>query len=302
MKHLRIGSRRSRLALWQTNHIAALLMDAHPRLTTEVVTMDTIGDKITDVPLPKIGAKGLFTQELEDALLDGSVDIAVHSLKDLPTTLPEGLAYVGSPERAAPTDAFISTKWASFEEVPEDGVIATGSLRRKAQLLSVKPGLRFESLRGNIDTRLRKLEEFGWDGIIMATAALERLERPELVAQELNAQTFVPAVSQGAIGIEARADRRDIKDLLAPILHMLTVEAVEAERTFMRALEGGCSVPLGAHCVRVGDQWSFRAWVGSEDGQRTLNDVAIGPDPVALANAMVLDFRAKGANEILGRS
>lgn len=298
---LRIGSRKSRLAIWQTTHIATLLTQAHPGLKTEIVTMDTLGDRVTDMPLPKIGSKGLFTQELEDALRSGDVDMAVHSLKDLPTILPEGLAYVGSPERAAATDAFISSKWKRFDDVPPDGVIATGSLRRKAQLLSIKPGLRFESLRGNIDTRLRKLEELGWDGIIMATAALDRLDRPELVAEALDPAIFVPAVSQGAIGIEASESRDDVRQLLSPILHGETVMAVSAERTFMRALEGGCSVPLGAHCVKTQAGWSFRAWVGAEDGRRHICDVVHGKDPLELAEVMVEAFRAKGADAILGR-
>lgn len=300
--HLRIGSRKSRLALWQTETVARLLREAHPFVTTEIVTMDTLGDRVLDVPLPKIGAKGLFTQELEDALYSGEIDLAVHSLKDLPTELPEGLAYIGSPARAAATDAFISTKWSSFEEVPADGVIATGSLRRKAQLLHAKPGLRFESLRGNIDTRLRKLDEFGWDGIIMATAALHRLERPEVVTQELDADVFVPAVSQGAIGIEARADRADVRELVDAICDAQTVAAVTAERRFMRALEGGCSVPLGAHCVPAGQGWSMKAWVGDERGAQVLTHRMEGQDALALAEALVAYFLEHGAQAILGRS
>lgn len=299
--HLKIASRKSRLALWQTEWVASLLTQAHPGLTTEIVTMDTLGDKVLDVPLPKIGAKGLFTQELEDALRSGDVDLAVHSLKDLPTELPDGLSYVGSPARAAASDAFISTRWKSFADVPADGVIATGSLRRKSQLLHAKPGLRFESLRGNIDTRLRKLDEFGWDGIIMATAALERLDRPELITEALDVETFVPAVSQGAVGIEARSDRDDVQALVAAICDADTVTAVSAERFFMRSLEGGCSVPLGAYCRRSAAGWRMQGWVSDERGERAIRHGVEGPEAMALAQVLVAHFREHGADAILGR-
>lgn len=299
--HLKLGSRKSRLALWQTERVAERLRSAVPDVTTEIITMDTIGDKISDKPLPKIGAKGLFTQELEQALHADEIDLAVHSLKDLPTSLPPGLEYAGSLERAAPTDALISTRWTSFDEIPEDGTIATGSLRRKAQLLAQKPGLKFENLRGNIDTRLRKLEDNGWDGIIMATAALHRLGRAELVSIELPHETFVPAVSQGAIGIEIASKRDDVREILDVIAHEPTVTAVTAERIFMRRLEGGCSVPLGAYCHSDGNQWVFRGWVGSTDGRQVLTDVTRGDDPDELAETMSRDFIERGAAKILGR-
>ncbi len=299
--HLKLGSRKSRLAIWQTEQVAQRLQASLPDITTEIVTMDTLGDKILDKPLPKIGAKGLFTQELEQALFAGEIDLAVHSLKDLPSSLPPGLEYAGSLERAAPTDALISARWERFEDVPEDGTIATGSLRRKAQLLSQKPGLSFENLRGNIDTRLQKLRDNGWDGIIMATAALHRLGRADLVSIELPPETFVPAVSQGAIGIEIASKRDEIRELTKTIAHAPTVEAVTAERIFMRRLEGGCSVPLGAYCQRDGTNWTFRAWVGSTDGSRVLTDVSTGSNPNGLAEAMASDFINRGAAEILGR-
>lgn len=299
--NVRIGSRKSPLALWQTNWVADLLRKAHPGLNVEVVTMDTIGDKILDVPLPKIGAKGLFTQELEDALLLDTIDMAVHSLKDLPTELPEGLKFQASPPRAEPADAFISTRWKSFDEVPEDGVIATGSMRRQSQLASHKPGLRFESLRGNIDTRLRKLDENGWDGIIMAGAALDRLEKKALVSELLDPKVFVPAVSQGAVGIEVRIGRPEIDALLAPITCQQTMEAVDAERFFLNALQGGCSVPLGAHAHKVDDVWEFRGWIGTPDGKKTLFGVYRGADVLQLSKVAFADFQERGAAVILGR-
>lgn len=298
---VRIVSRRSPLAMWQTRLIARLLEDAHG-VATEIVQMDTTGDKIRDKPLPKIGAKGLFTRELEDALLAGDAELAVHSLKDLPSTLPDGLAYAGSPRRAAPTDCLVSPTWSSFEELPEHAVIATGSVRRRAQLLSHKPGLQFRELRGNIDTRLRKLEENGWDAIVMATAALHRLERSDLIAAELPPERFIPAVSQGAIGVEIRADRADVAEMVRAISDDATVAAVTGERRFMARLEGGCSVPVAAHCVAGDEGWTLSGWVGSLDGSRVLHDSRTGPDPVALADDLADDFLTRGAASILGRS
>lgn len=297
---LKIGSRKSHLALWQTNHVADLLRAAHPGIEIEIVTMETIGDKITDVPLPKIGAKGLFTQELEEQLLNDTIDLAVHSLKDLPSTLPEGLKFAGSPARASASDSIISTRWKSFDELPDNAVIATGSQRRKAQLLSKKPFLRFENLRGNIDTRLRKLEENGWDGIVMASAALDRLERTNIAHFELDPTIFIPAVSQGAIGIEIRIGRPEIEKILAPIFDPITCQAVEAERIFLRKLEGGCSVALGAYCVPTGNnEWIFYSWIGSSDGGEVLTESARGTDPVQLAHDMADEFLDSGARRIL---
>lgn len=299
--HLILGSRKSRLALWQTRRVAARIEEAVADATTEIVTMDTLGDKIRDRPLPKIGAKGLFTQELEQALHAGEIHLAVHSLKDLPSELPDGLEFAATLERANPTDALISTRWTSVEQLPEDATIATGSQRRKAQLLAVKSGLQFRELRGNIDTRLRKLEENGWDGIIMASAALHRLGRPELIACEMPVESFVPAVSQGAIGIEIASDRDDVREIVDSINHGETIEAVTAERIFMRRLEGGCSVALGAYCKRSGDAWIFRGWVGSPDGSRVLSEQTTGQEPKELAQAMAETFIERGAREILGR-
>jgi hydroxymethylbilane synthase len=296
---IRIGSRKSRLALWQTRRIAALIQDAHEDVSVEIVTMDTLGDKILDKALPEIGGKGLFTQELEAALLTDEIDLAVHSLKDLPTDLPDGLKYAGSPERGNPTDALISQKWDSLEAFPDDAVVATGSRRRRAELLAQHPGMEFRDLRGNIDTRLQKLEDNGWDGIVMATVALERLQMDHVVTIELDPSVYVPAVSQGALGVETRVGRDDVDDILAPILHEETVKAVTAERVFLNRLEGGCSVPLGAHCMRVDGQWTFRGWVGSLDGTTVLHEVERGPDPAALADDMATQFIDRGAREIL---
>jgi hydroxymethylbilane synthase len=301
---IKIGSRKSRLALWQTNHIARLLEDAHEGLDVEIVTMDTLGDKILDKSLPEIGGKGIFTAELEQALVADAIDLAVHSLKDLPTNLPQGLKYAGSPKRATPTDSLISYKWSSIEELPEDAVVATGSIRRRAELLARHPNFEFRDLRGNIGTRLDKLKKHGFDAIVMATAALERLEMHDTITCELPADKYVPAVGQGAIGVETREGRVDVEELLAPILHQETVDAVTAERVVMNRLEGGCSVPLGAHCRKVeenGDTtWRLDAWVGSNDGRRTLHETLFGDDARAMADQIVDTLVDQGARDILG--
>lgn len=296
---IKIGSRKSRLALWQTNHIARLLRDAHPGLQVEIVTMDTLGDKVLDKALPEIGGKGLFTAELEQALVADAVDLAVHSLKDLPTDLPQGLKYAGSPERGTATDSVISHKWASLDEFPEDAVIASGSLRRRAELWAKHPNFEFRDLRGNIGTRLEKLKKNDWDGIIMATVALERLDMADTVTTELDPDIYVPAVGQGAIGIETREGRDDVDELLAPILHRETVTAVTAERIVMNRLEGGCSVPLGAHCRREDGKWRLHGWAGSPDGRQVVQEVMHGDDPVAMASEMADALIAAGARDVL---
>lgn len=299
LQRLRIGTRRSALALYQTNLVADMLYTAHPDLLVEVVEIDTKGDKILDKPLPEIGGKGLFTFEIEQQLLSGDIELAVHSLKDLPSDLGEGLTLAGSPRRGSATDALVSTRWGALDAIPEGGTIATGSVRRRAQLAALRPDLSFTDLRGNIGTRLRKLEDHGWDGIIMATTALERLEMHDTITEELDPTVVVPAVSQGAIGIEIAAGRDDVEAMLAPIVDAETTLATTAERAFMRALEGGCSAPVAAHATRVDGEWTFRGWVGAPDGSRHLGEVVTGEDPVALASAMAEDFIARGAREMM---
>ncbi len=299
---LRIGTRKSRLALWQTNFIAEELRKFNPELRVEIVEMDTTGDKIRDKPLPEIGGKGLFTLELENALHEGSVDIAVHSLKDLPSALPEGLAWIGSPRRADPKDAFISSRYKNLDEVPAGETIATGSVRRRAQILSQYPTLEFVDLRGNIDTRLRKLEEGGWAGIIMAAAAIERLERDDLPFSLMDTTRFVPAVSQGAIGIEAKEGREDLQVLFEKVFDSQTIEACTAERKFMNMLEGGCSVSLGAFAQKDDKGWIFRGWISNQRGTEVLSDEVRTQDVLNSAEEMANAFIERGARRILGRS
>ncbi len=297
---LKLGSRTSNLALWQSRRVASEIEAAHEHISVDIVGMETTGDRRGDVPLPSIGAKGLFTAELEQALLEDRIDLAVHSLKDLPSTLPEGLKFAGSLERANPTDAFISTRWNGVDELPDGAQVATGSQRRRAQLLHRFPSLKLVNLRGNIETRLQKLEDQGHDGIIMATAALHRLAIDDHITEALDPSEFVPAVAQGAIGVETRVGRDDIDELLAPIWHRPTVEAVRAERHFMRRLDGGCSVALGGYCrPRSEGGWSFHGWASSTDGQQVIKQTTHGDDPTSLAKTMAQSFVERGAQDIL---
>lgn len=299
---MKIGTRKSKLALWQTHYIADLLKKFNPGLEVEIVKMDTTGDKIRDKPLPEIGGKGLFTLELENALHEGSVDIAVHSLKDLPSALPDGLEWIGSPKRANPNDAFISNRYKDLSEVQPGDIIATGSVRRRAQILSQFPNLSFVDLRGNIDTRLRKLEEGGWAGIIMAAAAIDRLERKDLPFSIMDAQTYVPAVSQGAIGIEAKEGRHDLAELFEKVFHQETIEACTAERKFMNMLEGGCSVSLGAYAKKDDTSWTFSGWISNQDGSQVLTQHVTGSSVFSMAEEMAASFIEKGAQELLRHS
>lgn len=298
---LRIGTRKSPLAMYQTNLVAHLLGQAHPELTVSIVQIETKGDLIQDVPLPKIGAKGLFTQEIEDQLRDDRIDLAVHSLKDLPSRLPKGLCFAGSPARAVATDAFISTRWNSINELPLGAIIATGSVRRRAQLMHHKPHITCTDLRGNIDTRLRKLDEQGWDGIIMATAALKRLGCEDLITEQLDPLRFVPAVGQGAIGIEIREGRDDILALLDPIFDDDTMLAVSAERHFMSALEGGCSAPVAAYASKIthAKEWRMQGWVSDPTARTVLNHTLRGACPLALAKTLTDAFLELGARTLI---
>ncbi len=303
MKTLTIGSRGSQLALWQANYIRDLFQKKDGNLTVEIRTIRTRGDRIRNVPLPKIGGKGLFTKEIEDALLADEIQCAVHSLKDLPTALPEGLVFAGSPERADPRDAFVSFKWRRLADVPDDGVIATGSYRRQALIRLQKPNVRFVELRGNIGTRLRKLKEAGWDGIIMAAAALERLGEEEHIAEYLNPETFIPSVSQGAIGIEVNSKRTDVMELVESISDSTTVQAVLAERAFMRQLEGGCSIPLGAWGRIRDDRLILTGFISDLEGREALNRTLTGDPERAeeLGKELADQFIDLGGKEILSR-
>ncbi len=299
---LRAGSRKSNLAMLQSERIADLLSDAHPDVEVELVGMDTKGDEILDQSIPDIGGKGLFTEALERALLADDIDFAVHSLKDLPTRLPDGLMYAGSPARGIVEDAFVSNRLASVDELSAGDVVATGSRRRRAEMAALYPDVEFVDLRGNIETRLQKLDDNDWAGLVMAAVALERLGMADRITTRLDVDAFVPAVSQGAIGVEVAEHRDDVRQALAPIFEDDTVTACRAERAFMRILEGGCTVPLGGHARRLTDApepWQFRGWVGRTDGTDVIDDTRRGDAPVTMAKSMGHDFIDQGAQSIL---
>ncbi|MCX7171882.1 MAG: hydroxymethylbilane synthase [Proteobacteria bacterium] len=297
-----IATRESRLALWQAEHVRSLLQRLYPASSVELLGMTTRGDQILDRPLAKVGGKGLFVKELETALLDGSADIAVHSMKDVPMQLEADFALVAIGPREVPLDAFVSSKYASLADMPPGAVVGTSSLRREAQLHANFPYLAVTSLRGNLDTRLRKLDAGDYDAIILAAAGLTRLGLGERVRAVLPAELSLPAAGQGALGIEALAARADVAAWLAPLNDPATAACVRAERAVSRALAGSCEVPLGAYAVmQEAGRLLLRGFVATPDGRRfaraELNGAAA--DPEALGLALAAELRAQGAVEIL---
>lgn len=266
MSNIKIGTRVSPLALWQAEWVKAQLIAKHPGLTVELVGIQTQGDKILDVALAKVGGKGLFVKEIENALLDNSVDIAVHSMKDVPTALPDGLFIAAICEREDPRDAFVARKVKSFSELPQGAVIGTSSLRRQTQILSRRPDLKIISLRGNVGTRLKKLEEQGMDAIILAAAGLIRMKQENFITEYMNVADSLPAVAQGAVGVEARIGDKRVLDLIGFLDHAKTRIAVETERAFLTHLEGGCQVPIAGHATIDGGTVTMEGLVGALDG------------------------------------
>ena len=254
MNTIRIATRGSKLALWQAHHISGLLRAQYPGLTVELNIIKTKGDKILDVPLAKIGGKGLFVKEIEEALLAGEADIAVHSMKDVPAELPEGLKLGIIPEREQPTDSFLSVDYPDVASLPAGARVGTSSLRRQTQLMGMRRDLCILSLRGNLDTRVGKLMAGEFDAIIVATAGMNRLELSAPQMQELAPPLFYPAVAQGALGIEYRVDRPELDELLAFLDHAASRVCVEAERSFLFGLDGGCQVPIAGHATLCGDE------------------------------------------------
>lgn len=264
---LRIATRKSPLALWQAEFVKAELEKFHPGLNVELVTMTTKGDRIQDSPLAKIGGKGLFVKELEVSMLENESDIAVHSMKDVPMEFPEGLGLQVVCARENPLDAFVSNQFNSFDELPLGAVVGTSSLRRQCQLLQARPDLEIKVLRGNVNTRLRKLDDGEYDAIILAAAGLIRLEFEERIRHCLDADLSMPACGQGAVGIECRTDDQATKDLLAPLLDTDTWIQVSAERAMNKRLNGGCQVPIAGFAVLEQDKISMEGRVGSPDGK-----------------------------------
>lgn len=298
---LTIGTRQSLLALWQSNHIAASLRKEYPECEVVLKKIVTKGDRILDVPLAQIGGKGLFTKEIEEDLLDGTIDLAVHSLKDMPTVLPEGLCLTAITERANVGDAFVSNKYGSFEELPLGAVVGTSSLRRKAQLLAKRPDLEIRDLRGNVDTRLRKLDEGLYDAIILAAAGLERLGHGDRISSLIPADVCLPAVGQGALAIEARTEDKEVRDMLSFLNDLTTKQATDAERAFLGLLEGGCQVPIGVHADVEGENIRIEAIIAALDGSNILRDTINGKadDAVSLGQQLGKKMLAAGGQEIL---
>lgn len=298
---LKIGTRQSLLALWQSNYIAACLREQYPDCEVTLKKIVTKGDKILDVPLAQIGSKGLFTKEIEEEILDGTVDLAVHSLKDMPTILPEGLCLTAITERANVGDAFVSNKYNSFAELPQGAVLGTSSLRRKAQLLAVRPDLQIVDLRGNVDTRLRKLDECQYDAIILAAAGLERLGHKDRIKEVISPNVCLPAVGQGALAIECRSNDPEVQEMLNFLNHIPTRIATSAERAFLGLVDGGCQVPIGVYADVENDEIKIEAIIASLDGQTILRQTTTGKatEAVELAKALGNDMLAHGGQEIL---
>ncbi|MFC3627467.1 hydroxymethylbilane synthase [Vogesella amnigena] len=277
MNKLVIASRESKLAMWQAEHIKARLEALYPQLAVEILGMTTQGDQILDKTLSKIGGKGLFVKELEQALQDGRADIAVHSIKDVPMNLPAGFALAAICEREDPRDAFVSNNYASLHELPAGAVVGTSSLRRESQIRARFPHLTIKPLRGNVQTRLRKLDEGEFDAIILAAAGLKRLELAERIRCELAPSESLPAVGQGALGIEIRADRSDLLELLAPLNHADTAACVTAERSLSRVLGGSCQIPIGGFATITDDVITLGGFVAHPDGSVMLTASASAP-------------------------
>lgn len=299
MKNIRIGTRDSLLAMWQAEWVKSQLTSFYPHLHFELVPMKTKGDKILDVPLSKIGDKGLFTKELEQGLLSDELDMAVHSLKDMPTLLPVGLTISTFCEREESRDVFLSKNGISLEDLPTGAIIGTSSLRRKSQLKHYRPDFIFVDLRGNLQTRWRKLTESNMDGIVLAAAGVKRLGWEERITQILPENMMLPAVGQGSIAIEIAEQRTDIRELLSPLNHIETELAVRAERSLMRKLEGGCQVPIGALAQVVKGQITLRGMVASLDGVRLIEAEAAGTDPEAVGIEVAQRLVELGALSIL---
>ena len=273
-----IGTRSSKLALWQADYVADCLRREYPGLRVEKKLMTTKGDKILDAPLAKIGGKGLFTKELEVDMLQGGIDLAVHSLKDMPTEVPEGLMLAAITKRFDPGDAVVSPQYRTFAALPQGAKVGTSSLRRKAQLLHARPDLRIEDLRGNVNTRLRKLEEEHFDAVILAVAGLKRLGFGERITDVLPREMCLPAVGQGALAIETRADDKEMQAMLEFLRDENTVRCARAERSFLARVEGGCQVPVGVYAtINASDALEVEAVIASLDGKRLYRDMVTGP-------------------------
>jgi hydroxymethylbilane synthase len=300
---MRIATRRSRLALWQANHVAGLLTRAHPGLAVDLVAMTTQGDKVRDRPLADVGGKGLFVKELERAIADGRADIAVHSMKDVPSEMPAGMAIAGVLPRADPRDALVSLRYRRLDDLPANARIGTSSPRRQAQLKNLRPDLAVVPLRGNVDTRLSRLDEGTLDGILLACAGLDRLGLSARISEVLEPEVLVPAVGQGVIGIECAADDAASRATVAALNDASTASRLAAERAFAERLHGSCHSPIAAHAAIRGETLALSGFVGSPDGREAYRDRVSGSVSEAAALGLALAERIldAGAGSLLDR-
>jgi hydroxymethylbilane synthase len=298
---LRIATRKSALALWQANHVQALLLEAHPGIEIELVKIVTEGDRILDRPLAEIGGKGLFLKELERAMLDGEADLAVHSMKDVPASMADGLVLDAVLPRANPYDALVSGNDRLLADLPAGSRIGTSSLRRKSQLLALRPDLEVADLRGNVDTRLRKLDEGQYDAIILACAGLERLGLGERITETLQPPDWLPASTQGIIGLQCRQDDAEIRALIKPLADADTMVVASAERSVARILEATCQVPLAVHAVLDAGTVRLRSVVSTPDGKESIRASGEAPyaGAVALGEQVAADLLKNGAGKIM---
>lgn len=301
MKKLTIATRESPLAMWQAKHIQALLQQQYPELNIELLPMTTTGDQMLNGPLSQVGGKGLFVKELERALLDGRADIAVHSMKDVPPEFPEGLGLTGILCREDCRDAFVSNQYRTLADLPDGAKVGTASQRRKAQILAQYPTLKTEVIRGNLQTRLRKLDDGEFDAIILAAAGLKRMGLSERITSLLQINECLPAVGQGVLGIEARLDDAATAEIIAPLIDSEAQTLVQAERTFSQKLGGSCSVPLACHAQRSDEDCTIEGLVAEPDGSVILRDKVTGryADAEKLAEQLADKLIAQGAKELL---
>lgn len=300
MRKIIVGSRRSKLALTQTNWFIQQMKDMGAPFEFEVKEIVTKGDQILDVTLSKVGGKGLFVKEIEQALFDKEIDFAVHSMKDMPSVLPAGLVMGCTPKRVDERDAFISTGHVKFADLPKGAVVGTSSLRRSAQLLLLRPDIEIKWIRGNVDTRLQKLQDGEYDAIILAAAGLKRLGwSEEVVTEYLSTEDCVPAVGQGALAIECREDDKELIDELAKLSDRDTWVAVEAERAFLAAMDGGCQVPIAGHAIISGDEITMTALVAAPDASVVYKDILTGTNADALGKELARILTKQGAYDLI---
>jgi hydroxymethylbilane synthase len=300
VERLVIATRRSRLALWQAEHVKAELERLHGGLAVELLPMSTRGDELLDRRLDQVGGKGLFVKELETAMTDGRADLAVHSMKDVPAELPAGFVLAAISAREDARDALVSKRFGALADMPSGAVVGTSSLRRAAQVRERHPGLEIALLRGNVETRIAKLDRGEYDAIVLAVAGLVRLGLGERIRAHLSFEASLPAPGQGALGIECLAARKDVQQLLAPLADEATAQCVRAERAVSRALGGSCTLPLGAHAVMRDGTLSLDALVASADGRRVLRAHATGSDPERVGAQAAAALREQGADAVLG--